>query len=92
LDRFHEDRLKTIKEFEGNRAVLSAVLYWADHLRSLTSLFRGAAVPITFGSLEAFKASVGIVDASWQAKNPVSGIKGDGDGPSLFAEIEGELP
>ena len=37
LERFHEDRLKGIKRIEGNRAVLSSVLFWADYLRPKTT-------------------------------------------------------
>ena len=54
LDRFHEDRLKGIKQLEGNRAVLSCVLFWADYLRPKADLFAGTPPPIRFGDLVTF--------------------------------------
>lgn len=70
LDRFHLDRLKGIKRIEGNRAVLSSVLFWADYLKPRTSLFNGTPPPLQFGSLVAFDSGVGIVDQEWLSGDP----------------------
>jgi hypothetical protein len=70
LDRFHEDRLKGIKRIEGNRAVLSSVLFWADYLRPKTNLFDGNQRPLQFGNLLDFRSNVGIVDRAWLSDDP----------------------
>jgi hypothetical protein len=70
LDRFHEERLSGIKRLEGNRAVLSAVLFWADYLRPKTSLFLGNPSLLQFGELLTFNCDVGIVDREWLAADP----------------------
>ena len=70
LDRFHLDRLKGIKRIEGNRAVLSCVLFWADHLKPKTNLFNGTPPPLQFGSLVTFDSGVGIIDQEWLAEDP----------------------
>lgn len=70
LDRFHEDRLKGIKRIEGNRAVLSSVLFWAYYLRPKTGLFCGDPPPLLFGDLLSFPCEVGIVDQAWLSKDP----------------------
>jgi hypothetical protein len=70
LDRFHVDRLKGIKRIEGNRAVLSSVLFWADHLVPKTSLFDDTSPPLQFGTLLTFECGVGIVDQAWLSDDP----------------------
>jgi hypothetical protein len=70
LDRFHESRLKKIKEIEGNRAVLSCVLFWADFLQPETGLFAAAQPPIVFGELKTINAGIGIDDNSWKQNDP----------------------
>lgn len=70
LDRFHLDRLKGIKRIEGNRAVLSCVLFWGNYLRPRTSLFNGSPPPLQFGSLLTFDCGVGIVDQGWLSDDP----------------------
>jgi hypothetical protein len=70
LDRFHLDRLKGIKRIEGNRAVLSCVLFWADHLKPKTNLFNRTPPPLQFGSLVTFDSGVGIIDQEWLAEDP----------------------
>lgn len=70
LDRFHEERLSGIKRIEGNRAVLSAVLFWADYLRPKSSLFGGRAPLLRFGELLTFNCDVGIIDQEWLAGDP----------------------
>jgi Domain of unknown function (DUF4365) len=70
LDRFHEDRLKGIKRIEGNRAVLSSILFWADYLQPKATLFDGDPPPLQFGSLLTFPCNVGIVDKAWLSADP----------------------
>jgi hypothetical protein len=70
LDRFHEDRLKGIKRIEGNRAVLSSVLFWADYLQPKATLFDGSTPPLRFGQLLTFSADVGIADRAWLSDDP----------------------
>jgi hypothetical protein len=67
LDRFHEERLSTIKRIEGNRAVLSAVLFWAHFLRGERHLFDERQGPrlLRFGDLLSFGATSGLDDARW---------------------------
>src|SRR5262249_17814402 len=70
LDRFHSDRLKGIKRLEGNRAVLSSVLFWADYLKPRTTLFSKEPLPLQFGSVAQFECAVGISDRDWLAVDP----------------------
>ena len=70
LDRFHEERLKTIKRIEGNRAVLSGVLFWAHQLRPQNDMFPNHQLRLQFGELMDFYTTVGILDRDWQAKDP----------------------
>ena len=70
LDRFHVDRLKGIKRIEGNRAVLSSVLFWADYLSPRTDLFNGTPPPLQFGTLLTFDCGAGIVDRDWLSDDP----------------------
>ena len=65
LDRFHQDRLKRIKQLEGNRAVLSCILFWADYLGPNETLFKNDMPPIRFGDLLTFESAVGINDDQW---------------------------
>lgn len=69
-DRFHESRLKKIKEIEGNRAVLSGVLFWADFLKPREDLFSEGVPLISFGGLATFSIPVGIEDKTWQKNDP----------------------
>ena len=70
LERFHEDRLKGIKRIEGNRAVLSSVLFWADYLRPKVTLFSASTSALQFGELLTFSFDVGIVDRYWLSADP----------------------
>jgi hypothetical protein len=70
LDRFHESRLKKIKEIEGNRAVLSCVLFWANFLQPDDGLFSVPQPAILFGELKTIDINVGIDDKSWQQNDP----------------------
>jgi hypothetical protein len=69
-DRFHENRLKRIKEIEGNRAVLSSVLFWADFLRPNSGLFVSQEPPLRFGELLSLSIGSGIDDRSWLSYDP----------------------
>jgi hypothetical protein len=69
-DRFHESRLKKIKEIEGNRAVLSCVLFWANFLQPENGLFARPQPPIVFGELKTISVGVGIDDKSWKQNDP----------------------
>lgn len=73
LDRFHEDRLKGIKQIEGNRAVLSCILFWADYLRPNAGLFEHSAPPIRFGELVTLDSPIGINDRQWLSDDPEFG-------------------
>lgn len=64
-DRFHEKMLSGIKRIEGNRAVLSQVLLWAQILAQRCDLFRSDQ-SLRFGRLVGFKLPIGIVDRDWQ--------------------------
>jgi len=70
LERFHVERLKGIKRIEGNRAVLSAVLFWADYLRRPRDMFATTAPMLRFGELERFKLNVGLDDNAWLSSDP----------------------
>jgi hypothetical protein len=70
LERFHEQRLSGIKRIEGNRAVLSALLFWADYLRPRKDLFSDADPPLRFGELLTFPFDVGIIDREWFSYDP----------------------
>ncbi len=71
-DLFHESRLKKIKEIEGNRAVLSCVLFWANFLQPEEGLFSAPQPAILFGQLKTFDINVGIDDKSWQQNDPAT--------------------
>ena len=76
LDRFNEDRLKGIKRIEGNRAVLSAVIFWADFLGSRNDLLRPQdSRPLKFGKLAETQVPVGIVDRAWSSQSVESGSR-----------------
>lgn len=70
LYRFHEDALKGIKRIEGNRAVLSAVLFWADYLRPQSDFFAKKDLALVFGNLASFELDVGINDEQWSERDP----------------------
>lgn len=67
---YHEDALKGIKRLEGNRAVLSPVLFWADYLRSPGQLFSTSKKLLEFGELLEFDIEVGINDQRWKKEDP----------------------
>jgi hypothetical protein len=87
LDRFHNDRLKGIKRIEGNRAVLSTVLFWADYLKHKESLF-GSYVPLVFGDLLTFDCSVGIIDQDWLSDDSIVGREVFGDKALFLPDFE----
>ena len=65
LERFHSEKLKGIKKIEGNRSVLSNVMFWADYLYRTDLLFEATRQRIRFGELLTFEAEIGINDAHW---------------------------
>lgn len=73
LDRFHDDRLRGIKRMEGNRAVLSSVMFWADYIRRGGGLFETAPQSIEFEELVTFDALLGIDDSQWGQEDPAPG-------------------
>lgn len=75
LERFHEDRLKGIKRIEGNRAVLSSILFWADYLKPKDDLLTPEKPPLVFGELSTFEISVGIDDKQWMSRDPITKAK-----------------
>jgi hypothetical protein len=84
LERFHEERLKGIKQLEGNRAVLSCVLFWADYLRPKQNLFTTDAPPIRFGDLLTFDSPVGLNDKQWLSDDPEFGKEAELQHDALF--------
>jgi hypothetical protein len=72
VERFHEDRLKGIKRIEGNRAVLSSVMFWADFLKPKDSLFSRQGLPLKFGELATFEIQVGVDDKQWLSRDAVT--------------------
>jgi hypothetical protein len=83
-DRFHEERLQGIKRIEKNRAVLSAVLFWADYLQPKGTLFRSQEPILKFGKLATFGCDVGIDDRAWLAEDPESAREAEVEGEELF--------
>lgn len=70
LYHFHEDSLKRIKRIEGNRAVLSSVLFWASFLRPSRDLLARQPPLLQFGELASFDLDVGLDDAAWESSDP----------------------
>lgn len=62
--------MKRIKRIEGNRAVLSAVLFWADYLHPKDDFFAKKDLPLVFGDLPVFGINVGINDGQWRKRDP----------------------
>jgi hypothetical protein len=91
LDRFHESRLMTIKRFEGNRAVLSSVLYWAHELCRQRDIFLQESLPLSFGELLTFESQVGIDDAEWQANDAQIKRPPDVTDDLFFAGIDSKV-
>jgi hypothetical protein len=90
LDRFHEERLKTIKRIEGNRAVLSAVLFWAHMLRGEKHLFDHGQTArlLRFGDLLSFGATTGLDDSRWSDHQMNSGLADDTRAAAFLPGIE----
>ena len=70
LYRFHENNLKRIKQKEGNRAVLSSVLFWVSFLRPSRDLLARRPPLLQFGELASFDLDVGLNDAAWESSDP----------------------
>jgi hypothetical protein len=66
LDRFHEQLLRKIKIIEGNRAVLAAIVFWSDYLKTKKDLlYSSTPRKLRFGELAETSVDVGINDAAW---------------------------
>ena len=65
VDRWYEDRLKTIKRLERNLAVFGQVVMWADYLSKPRDMFAKQESYIQFGSLKQFEIVFGVDDKSW---------------------------
>lgn len=87
LDRFHESRLSTIKRLEGNRAVLSSLLVWAETLAQSDDLFR-TKPKIRFGDLLTGSLPLGIDDAGWLSGDPEIDPATSEDGNDLFDDVK----
>jgi hypothetical protein len=70
LDRYHADKLSGIKRIEGNRAVLSALLFWTDYLTANVGLFSRRTRALQFNRTTTFELPVGINDQNWSARDP----------------------
>ncbi len=87
LDRYNEDLLKKIKQIEGNRAVLSPLLFWADYLSSKHDLLRAQdARRLKFGQLVEVELPVGIVDKAWSAAESESQLTANVEGSQSVFE------
>ena len=75
LDLFHEDQLNGIKRIEGNRAVLSTIMFWADYLKPKETLFSSEMPPLTFGELATFDIEVGVDDKKWLSRDLMMRIR-----------------
>lgn len=91
LYRFHDDALKGIKRLEGNRAVLSGVLFWADYLTPKSDLFATRDNPLTFGDLLSFDLEVGINDRQWSARDPNPPPDGTTNGDAALFPFDDEV-
>ena len=92
LYRFHEEWLSRIKQIEKNRAVLSALVLWADYLGNESpDLFSDPA--LRFGRLMSVDLPVGIDDNGWSDKGAEDGeaeSAEDEDADDLFARLANE--
>ncbi len=70
LERFHAERLSGIKRLEGNRAVLSVVLFWSEYLTAPRSLFSGKVKALHLSRPVCFESVVGLDDRSWLKHDP----------------------
>jgi hypothetical protein len=76
----NEAAVKKIKELEGNRAVLSQVMLWAQVLRTTGDLFDNPNRMLRFGELATFDLPVGIPDEHWKEKDENPPPDADEDG------------
>lgn len=83
LYRFHENNLKRIKQIEGNRAVLSSVLFWASFLRPSTDSLAKRSSFLHFGDLASFDLDVGLDDEAWESSSFKTRITQDEDTDQL---------
>ncbi|MCB2160511.1 DUF4365 domain-containing protein [bacterium] len=65
IDRWYEDRLKTIKQLEKNPAVLGQVMMWQDYLSRPNDMFSKKYPFLEFGKLKKFQVGIGLYDNDW---------------------------
>ena len=66
-DRYAAERLKKIKDYEGNPGVFGNALMWADFMTSTVSdLWHPAYEYLAFGGMITFETSRGIPDSAWR--------------------------
>jgi Domain of unknown function (DUF4365) len=86
-DGFYEEKLKKIKEFEDNPAVLGQVIMWAEYLsrQDRSGLFDSQYPLLTFGGMQTFEMNYGIDDKAWLPREKNKGAEGKG-GEDLDSE------
>ncbi|MEQ8524835.1 SEFIR domain-containing protein [Gracilimonas sp.] len=71
-DKFHEDKLKKIKEIDKHVAVRNQLLLWEDVLNR--TVIKKEKDFFSFGNLNRYKTNKGIVDKIWRKTKPKSNI------------------
>jgi len=90
LYRFHQERLRTIKRIEGNRAVLSSILVLAGFLaRSDDLLPEKGRQSLVFGGLEDVTLPFGVDDWAWSGEG-TQGDEPDSDPIDLLTVLPDE--
>lgn len=89
LERFHNDRLRSIRRAEGNRSVLSAVIFWAEQLSAQVDLFDRNESMFKFGRLLKFEVPVGVSDSEWSARSPEGKTSYSSTSTESFFPFEG---
>jgi len=77
-DLFAAERLKKIKEFEGNPGIFSNAFMWSEMLTSTVADFWHREYPhLSFGGLLSISASKGIPDEAWRSSSSESKTMGE---------------
>ncbi len=90
LERYHQERLRAINRSEGNRTVLSALLFWADQLSGQGDLFDSNENMLKFGKLLRLESPVGISDSEWSTRDPEDEKRFVGVSKDLILPFEGK--
>lgn len=64
----HESLIKGIKRLERNPSILYQVIFWADYIKGVDTLFENKYPFLDFGYLQKFELSAGIDDSDWLGK------------------------